>query len=395
MRKGSEGKRLLALFSSVIIGSNAMRLRWMQEVSLEAKKLLLVRTYDRYVTAEDAARQFRTLAPTLVLLDLDDRAYALEMAAGIHAACPETAIIAFSATTSEHFDVSETGIVSVVPFEVEAAELEQAVAVAVHQVKHVVNPQLISFLPAKAGSGCSFVVMNTAIALSRTYDKNVLVIEGDLRSGVLSSALSCRRTGSIQQALMASHELDAFRWNRVVTQHAGVDWLLSDRTMPKTPPDWSHYFAAMQFAMPRYDCVLVDLPELVNPGTAEIVRSSGRVYVVSTQEMITLTLAQQRFVELASWGIPVDRIGVLVNRFENRIPTRADVERLLQHPVAAAFPNDYAACQKAISDGVPIGDETALGVAYAQFAAGLIGTTAMLPRPRRLISKLLQGFSAG
>lgn len=385
------------MFGTVIIGSNAPRLRWMQELSLAVKKLLLVRTYDRYPTVDETMRQFRPIAPTLVLIDMDERDYALEVARAIHVTCPEAGIIALQKTNlGEHFDVSTTGIVLSIPFDADPAELDRAVAEAVHLVRHAVNPNLISFLPAKAGSGCSTVVMNTAIALSRSFDKNVLVVEADLRSGVLSSALSCPRKGSIQQTLLSCHELDAFRWNRYATMHAGVDWLLSDRSAPAVLPDWSHYFAMIQFALPRYDCVLVDLPELVNPGTAEIVRSSGRVYVVNTQEMMTLTLANQRFADLASWGIPADRIGVLLNRLENKVPTRLDVERLLQQPVTAAFPNDYVGCQNAISDGVPVGEETELGIAYKQFAAQLLGTTAMVKRPKqRLISKLFHNLSTG
>lgn len=385
------------MFGTVIIGSNAPRLRWIQELSLAVKKLLLVRTYDRYPTPEEAARQFRPIAPTLVLIDMDERDYALALARAIHATCPDTGIIALQKTNvGEHYDVSSTGIVISIPFDAEPHQLERAVAEAVHLVKYSVNPNLISFLPAKAGSGCSTVVMNTAIALGRSFEKNVLVVEADLRSGVLSSALSCPRRGSIQQALLSSHELDAFRWNRYATIHSGVDWLLSDRSAPAVLPDWSHYYALIQFALPRYDCVLVDLPELVNPGTAEIVRSSGRVYVVNTQEMMTLTLANQRFADLASWGIPADRIGVLLNRLENKIPTRLDVERLLEQPVTAAFPNDYVGCQKAISDGVPIAEETELGIAYKQFAAQLLGTTAIIRRPKkRLISKLFHNLATG
>lgn len=368
----------------------------MQELCLESNKLLLIRTFDRYLSPDETFRQFRTLTPTLVLIDMDDRALALDVAKAIHSTSPDTGIIALQANSSEHFDVSETGIVIAIPFDAEPFHLEHAVNEAVHLVKHSVHPNLVSFLPAKAGSGCSTVVVNTAIALSRSFHKNVLVLEADLRSGVISSALSCPRRGSIQQALASAHELDAFRWNRFISTHAGVDWLLSDRTLPAAPPDWSHYFGIMQFALPRYDCVLVDLPELVNPGTAEIVRSSSRIHVVNTQEMMTLTLANQRFAELASWGIPADRIGVLLNRLENKLPTRTDVERLLQQPVSAAFPNDYVGCQASISNGIPIAEETLLGIAYTQFAAQLIGTTPMLPRAKqKLISKWFQNLSTG
>ncbi|MBL8175199.1 MAG: hypothetical protein JNK48_11045 [Bryobacterales bacterium] len=385
------------MFGTVIIGANAPRLRWMQELALESRKLLLVRTFDRYPTIEEASRQFGPLAPTLVLLDMEERDYALAAARAIHTASPGTAIIACQKSNPvEHYNVSETGIVVAIPFEAEVLHLERAIADAVHLVKNSVQPHLVSFLPAKAGSGCSTVVMNTAIALARSFDKNVLVIEGDLRSGVLSSALSCPRRGCIQQSLLSAHEMDAFRWNRFITEHAGVDWLLSDRSLPPSPPDWSNYYAILQFALPRYDCVLVDLPELVNPGTAEIVRSSGRVYVATTQEMVSLTLANQRFADLSSWGISADRIGVLLNRLDNRIPTRADVERLLQHPVSAVFPNDYPACQRAISDGTPPPTDTPLGIAFTQFAAQLLGTTAIVPRPRqRFLSKLLHNFSSG
>lgn len=384
------------MFGTVLIGSNALRLRWLQELSLATKKLLVVRTYDRYPSAAEAFRKFRPLAPTLVLLDFDERVTALETAQSIHAGSPGTAIIALQPDAGEHFDVADTGIVCSIAFDSEPHQLDRAVEEAIHQVQHAVNPNLITFLPAKAGAGCSTVVLNTATALHRSLQREVLVLEADLRSGVLSNALGCTGRGTIQNAFLSIHELDSFRWSQLVTPRFGVDWLLSDRSAPAQPPDWSHYFALLDYASPHYNSILVDLPELVNPGTAEILRSSGRVFVVTTQETMSLTLANQRFTELAGWGIPPDRIGVLLNRLEDKVPTRADVERLLQHPVSAVFPNDYHACQESISGGVPVSNESKLGTAFTRFAAQLIGTTAILPRPKqKLISRLFHNLSTG
>jgi len=235
---------------------------------------------------------------------------------------------------------------------------------------------LFCFLPAKAGSGASTIVMNTAAALAREQGKRVLVVDADLRSGVQAVLLGTEPTRSIQSLLAGVEQMDRRRLDELVYQAEGVDYLLSSRSPDAEPPEWSHYFHLLSLIRGRYDAVLVDLPELVNPATYELVRRAERVYVVTTAEVPSLSLARNRCEELARLKLPREVSGVLVNRWQREDPSVEQIAGMVGEQVTRIFPNDYPAVRAAVLEGRPVAARTRLGAAYAEFAGELFGVEA-------------------
>ena len=153
---------------------------------------------------------------------------------------------------------------------------------------------------------------------------------------------------------------------------AGVDFLLSSRSLESSPPEWAHYFRLLNFIRSRYDAILVDLPELVNPATVELVRRSRMVFPVCTPEIPSLKLTQQRCQELEHWQVEMGRVGVLLNRHEKGHPSADEIANLLARPVMKSFPNDYADVKAALGNGSPVAANTRLGRAFDEFAVQLV-----------------------
>lgn len=186
----------------------------------------------------------------------------------------------------EHVANSDLTSVAVWPFDL--PRLERSISVAVHEVHGQIHENLVAFLPGKAGSGASTAALHTARALLRHLERRVLVIEGDLHSGHLASTLRVEPRLPIRKVLADAPEIDNLTWDRCVSSVDGVDFLLTDTLVKEPIPSWAQYFQILRFAAPKYDMVLVDLPEIVNEATAEIVRSARAVYVVSTPELASL-----------------------------------------------------------------------------------------------------------
>lgn len=377
------------MLNIVVVGSDDIRLRLMQQAVVQLEKILPVRAFDRYPPAVELIRVIDTLSTEVILLDLDDREHALRLATAVHSERPQTPIVGVASNSEEYFDVSRTGVVITLSYPLMPSEVLGAIQTALHATNSIRQPKLFVFLPSKAGSGCSAVTLNTAAAMSN-LGKRVLLVEADLRSGALSVVLNHKPSGSIQDVLASIPEIDSFKWDRAITRLHGFDMLLSNRTAPKRLPDWTDYYSLIQFAAPRYDALLVDLPELVNPGTAELVRTARKVFLVCTQEILSLKLAEQRGLELAAWGVPTDSVGILINRWQNQELSRDDVERLLNHPVAAVFPNDYSGLRDSLLAGKPVIQSSKLGKAFKQFAGqlqkdGPVGTPPVLRGFRDLI----------
>lgn len=364
------------MFQIFLIASDHVRFRLLQYAAVDSKKVGLVRTFDRYPIAGELSRHLHT-APDAVFLDFADRAKALGLAAALRADCPDIPITAIINDPEDRSWLADEGIVYTLVYPCTTEDFEFALHVAILSVKTCVNPDLFAFLPAKAGCGCSTIVLNTAAALANRLDRKTLLIEADLRSGVLSLALNCEPPGSTQQAVRPEQEIDAFAWDRWCASYGQLHLLLSNRSIPETPPSWSEYHALLDCAAACYQKILVDLPELVNPGTSEIVRNAAAVFVVCTQELLSLRLAEQRFRELAGWGVREANIRVLVNRWHDTELSRDDVLRTLRRPIDAVFPNNYRAVRKSLLDGEAVGEGSTLGAAFLQFAGKLAG----LPAP--------------
>ena len=152
-----------------------------------------------------------------------------------------------------------------------------------------------------------------------------------------------------------------------------MDLLLSDGTPVRPLPGWEDYFRLLDLARSRYDAVVVDLPEVVNPATREFVQRARAVYVVTTQELVPIKLASRRFKELAGWGAPADAPQLVVNRWLRGEIDAAAVESLVRRPVEHEFPNDYRAVRKALNTGNLIAPDSSLGKSFRDFAKTVLG----------------------
>jgi Flp pilus assembly CpaE family ATPase len=320
-------------------------------------------------------RTLNTTTPDVLLMEMSDFDRDVPLAATIHQYAPDVPLVGLvSRDFQERLNRSSNpDLTSLVAWPFTVDELERAISRAVHQMRGGIHDNLIAFLPGKAGSGSSTVVLHTARILAQELKRRVLVIEGDLHSGLLSAMLDVAVKSSIREALAEAPHIDSMSWQRCVTSVGGVDFLLTNTEIKEPVPSWTHYFQILRFAAPKYDLILVDLPEVVNSATAEIVRRARRVYVVSTPEFASLKLSKQRCLELDHWGVDRGRINALLNRGHRTDIGSKEAERILDCPVAATFPNDYRAIQRAIKGTSFIDLRSRLGEAYLAFSKMLTG----------------------
>ena len=360
-----------ALFSADSGLANLLR-----RMADESNEFTLAAMVDHAITGYDVARTLNTITPDVILLELTNPDRDLPHAAGIHEYSPDVPIVGLASRDLQPIvDANpEYGVSSLAIWPFDVLGLEQAIERAVHRGGGKIHQNLVTFLPGKAGSGATTVVLHTAAMIAAEVKQKALVMEGDLHSGVLATFLNLKPALSIRHALAASPEMDPRFWaQHVVTSH-GVDFLLSDPALKEPIPSWTHYYQLLRFATPRYALILVDLPEVVNSATAETVRTARSVYVVSTPELASLRLAAQRCQELERWHVPSDRIQVILNRWHRSDMSTQEAEEILGRPVAFRFRNDYRALQQAIMKAGPVDPSSELGEDYVKFARLVTGT---------------------
>lgn len=248
-----------------------------------------------------------------------------------------------------------------------------AIQKAIHHVRRNSLGRLFAFLPAKAGSGSTTVAFNLGMSIAAGLKKKVFVLEADLHSGVMSTFMDTKPKLPLIDVLQNSDHLDYSSWLNSIFSSGSTDFLLADRVKKAPLPSWMHYHQLFQFASQRYDAMIVDLPEVVNEATEEIVQCAQWTFVVCTPELASLTLAELRLQELRAHGASPDRMRIVLNRWHKNDMKAEDVAELLGYPVSFVIRNDYRTINRAISSGRPLGADTDLGRSYLDFGSKLVG----------------------
>ena len=270
-------------------------------------------------------------------------------------------------------------------------DLEEAIRWTLHEAHPLKHPNVLAFLPAKAGCGCSTAVLNTAAALANTLDKRTLLIEGDRRSGTLSVLLDVESKGGLPFICAGSGQLSPVDWRQHVQAIGKLDLLLANPLRPGPQPTWATYFHILGFTEPMYDFILADLPELVNPATTELVTAARLVFIVCEPELASLKLVQVRRAELEATGVDPERICVLANRWEPRRLTKEALEATTHTPMYAALPNDYQQVKNAAMESRLVAPNSNFGKACATLARRIGG--ARQAAPEGPVATLLRRFS--
>ena len=215
------------MFPCFVFGSSYVRAEYLKEAAMECGQLLPVATEKELPRGVALTRLFNGARAEVVLLDFADSSAAAECAHSLHEKQPDLKVIAVCESPMSDDEMGEAEVVANIEFPVEQEQLLRAIDQAVHLSRPSIEEKLILFLPSKAGSGASTVLLHTATALATQLKKRVLVLESDLRSGVLSVMLNADVHHGLAQALENVRDLDLLTINQIIQRAEGVDWLFA------------------------------------------------------------------------------------------------------------------------------------------------------------------------
>jgi pilus assembly protein CpaE len=290
---------------------------------------------------------------------------------------------------AEQLTFEDAGILDLLHEPFSPGDIEGGTYDAMHRRYPITHQNILAFLPAKAGSGCSTITLHLAAALSQNLKKKVLLIEADRRSGPLAVMLNLERHKGIPDAMEHHGAMSPLEWRQVTAQLQDMDLLLANPNRRGRLPTWADYYQLLLFAQKHYDYIVVDLPEVINQATAEFVRHARAIFIVSQPELPSLKLAKLRRAELESCEVPAERVNMLVNRWERR-HTREDIEKLLETPIFGTLPNDYKEIRNAMADSRLAAPNSSLAKACDALVQEISGLpVSPIPRPKfTLLRKL-------
>ena len=347
----------------------------LQRLAVASRQVSIYKSLNRYPTPYELVRICNACDPDFLFLDLSDWKAAAPIVAKINKEFPKTSIMGFGPSWIQDlraaYESSGIPVLLSTPFDLD--DFQNGILSAFRSTRGGIHENLVAFLPAKAGNGSSVTAFNVAGALAGDLSRNVLLIEGDLHSGVLSVRASFAVQYYLQDILDNPEVITRGEWLRYIVERHGFDILPAGRSRVSSVPRWSNYFHLLQYASGEYNTVIADLPETINDATAEVVLRAGAVHVVCTAERPSLELARRRCKELAELGVEAGRVSLVVNRLHPTDITPTELAELMSCPVAKALPNDYQSLRTATDEGLLVNRDTELGRAYLSFARMIAG----------------------
>jgi pilus assembly protein CpaE len=323
--------------------------------------------------------------PELILMDVGEWSAVASLARQLKQSSCRGVVIGFKQQWNrvELLSFEDAGIAAVLREPFSHEELQTVAYDALHKGHGADDQNILALLPAKAGGGCSTVALNVAAALAESHGKKVLLVESDRRSGILSIMLNLKNRSGLSEALQQAGEMTPVDWQQHSVWVSGIHLLPANPARRGPLPTWAQYFQLLRFVQQRYDYVFVDLPEVVNEATAEVVKSARSICIVCTPEVPSLRMAGQRCAELEACKIPSDRIHIVVNRWERGGLSLDEVEEIVERPVFATLPNDYKQVKSAILGSRLVSPESRFAKSCVTLAQKLSG----LPEASRAESK--------
>jgi pilus assembly protein CpaE len=216
---------------------------------------------------------------------------------------------------------------------------------------------LHAFVPAKGGSGCSFLASNLAHGLSAS-GKRVLLIDLNLYFGETATYLSDRKAeASVVDLTRQSHRLDASLLAASVLKTHERLHVLAAPDLPyqleTVTPDT--VAAVIGLARNEYDFVLLDLSRSMNPATVKALDLAERIHLVMGQTLPAINDAKRMNRVFEGLGYPVEKIHLVLNRYarSGSIPL-GEVENATGRKLARTVPASDAAVTASINQGVPL-----------------------------------------
>jgi pilus assembly protein CpaE len=326
---------------------------------LSSRTMSLIKPIDHLPDADELRRAMRLTAPEVVFLNHEDRETAGKLSrflANSFPAIQQIGVIREEDPTALRFalELRMADLISA-PF---AASLE-AVAdrVANHLERHPSKMEapghLYAFLPAKGGAGASTLAANVSWAMAAQADNSVLLADLDFHCGVTDFMFNTEHEFTVGDAIVKGADLDGDYWQRMVARVGKIDLLLSckpafDHTIPGR-----YLIPVLEFARKMYSTVNVDLSSTLDELTVTALREATRIFVVTTTDLASLRVCRKKVRTLRELDL-ADKAVLVLNRVEKRMNLSIQqIESMIDLPVFATFPNEYADVTRAIREAQP------------------------------------------
>jgi len=310
--------------------------------------------------------------PDVILISLEEPlTRALDTAESLGNVLPQTPLIVYSSKTDvETIRLAmATGARDFLPKPVQAARLKESIerALEFEEKRQMrasgqlaatpVRGTVLTVTGAKGGIGKSVLSVNLALALQRTLNGRVIIIDADVPFGDVATMLDVTPEKTVSDLLQDLDSVDRGQVGDYLTQTPqGLEVLAAsdndgDIWYERGPAALKPIIDELSM---NYDFVIIDTGGSFDPFVKMAVENSTLLLVVTTGEVSSVRDTKRALLRLDNWGIPREKIKIVLNRgvrAEGISPS--DIEQSVGRPLFWELPADRAV-PKSVQLGQPV-----------------------------------------
>ncbi|MDB5762860.1 MAG: Type secretion system ATPase TadZ/CpaE [Herminiimonas sp.] len=274
---------------------------------------------------------------------------------------PKVAVILLCATHTPEFLINSmrAGVREVLPSPASSGALEAAVNRVAAKLAgvHARSPgKIFAFIPCKGGSGATFLATNLGYQLAES--RTVLLIDLNLQFG---DALSFVHDGKPASTLAdVAHDISRLDASFLAASTVKVAPNYSILAAPEDPAQAmeikpEHIDAILNLAVTQYDFILLDTGRTLDTLSIRALDRAYRIFPVLQAGLPYLRNASKLLAVCKSLGYPIDKIELIINRFEKSGEIGLDaIRRSLGTISLHTVPNSYKEVNASINHGNPL-----------------------------------------
>lgn len=217
--------------------------------------------------------------------------------------------------------------------------------------------KVIAFMPAKGGSGSTFLATNLGYVLA-THGRRVAVLDLNLQFGDVALFVSDKRPkANVADICRESTRLDAELLEASMMNIGDSLWVLAAPDSPERAPEVRPEIVEriIALARTRFDIVILDVGRILEAVSIKALDEAETIYLVVQAALPTLHDARRLVGVLQGLGYDREKLKIVLNRIDKKgdIGVR-EVAKTLGYDVTMQVPNSYVNVVHSINHGVPI-----------------------------------------
>ena len=213
---------------------------------------------------------------------------------------------------------------------------------------------LFAFVPAKPGCGATTIATYATSAIARKTQEPALLLDFDIRLGIMSFLLKIEGAHTIVDALEQADRLDTGLWSSLVCQRGPLHVLGSGPIEYSQPLPTHRFTTLLDFAVRQYPQVSVDLPGTLEDYECETLMRAKKIFLVCTPDVGALHVARRKSNWLRDLHV-AENVVVVLNRVDRRNAfSMKEVEHIVQLPVRYTLPDAVREISQAVNAGIAL-----------------------------------------